>query len=26
LHCIREDERKHSILNHRYADREGSSK
>ena len=26
LHCIREDERKHSILNHRYADRESSIK
>jgi len=26
LHCIREDERKHSILNHRYADSEGSIK
>lgn len=24
LHCIREDERKHSVTNHRYADREGS--
>jgi len=26
LECIREDERKHSVLNHRYADREGSLK
>ena len=25
LHCIREDERKHSVLNHRYADRESST-
>lgn len=24
LECIREDERNHSVLNHRYADREGS--
>jgi ubiquinol oxidase len=26
LECIREDERKHSVVNHRYADREGSIK
>jgi len=26
LECIREDERKHSVLNHRYADRESSIK
>ena len=26
LECIREDERKHSVVNHRYADREGSLK
>jgi len=26
LECIREDERNHSVVNHRYADREGSIK